>query len=56
MTNEIIIRDAMRKVSRQSYWFGLAVGILIGAVTGFAIGYSQVGQTVVVPLSRGIEV
>lgn len=47
----------MRKVSRHSYWLGLAVGVLIGAAVGFAMGYySQVGNTVVVPLMQGVSV
>jgi ABC-type nitrate/sulfonate/bicarbonate transport system permease component len=56
MNNEQYIKTEMRKVSRQSFWLGAILGLLGGLALGFAIGYSQVGQTVVIPLTEGLKV
>ncbi len=56
MNKQQIIKRHMHKVSRESFWLSVILGVLGGLLLGFAIGYSQTGQTVVRPLTRGVKV
>ena len=49
------IKKELGKVSRQSFWLGVALGLLGGLLLGFAIGYGHGDRTVVIPLSQGIR-
>jgi hypothetical protein len=50
------LKAGLGKVSRQSYWLGEILASIAGLIVGYAIGHGQVGQTVVLPLTPGIEV
>lgn len=49
------LKAELSKVSRQSFWLGMILGLLGGLALGFAIGYGQVETTLVVPLTQGIR-
>ncbi len=50
------LKKQIDRLASRSFWFGVAVGLVLGILAGFAIGYSQGSPTtVVVPLSQGIK-
>ena len=49
------IEKRIKRMATRDLVFGALVGLLPGFSFGFAVGYSQVGTTVVIPLTEGIK-
>lgn len=53
--HETIVK-ALKRTSRESFWFGVVFGLLVGAAAGAAVAYHSVDRVVVITLDEGIEV
>ena len=51
-----LLAYALKKTSRESFWPGVAFGLLVGAAVGAAVMYHSIDRVVVITLDEGIEV
>lgn len=56
MGNLEITDKQLKKYTDQAYWLGIGLGLLFGFIAGFAIGYANVGQTIIIPLTEGVKI
>ena len=46
----------LKKTSRESFWFGVVMGLLVGLAVGAAVAYHTIDRVVVLTMDHGIEV
>lgn len=51
-----LLAHALKKTSRESFWLGAVLGLLVGLAGGAAVAYHTIDRVVVVTLDQGVEI
>lgn len=51
-----MLAHALKKTSRESFWLGAVLGLLVGLAGGAAVAYHTIDRVVVVTLDQGVEI